>query len=294
MLQIYDTLHGSIQNNHSFIINTMPEASHIYKSMMYLKKTIPEGSNIRTTMLYLYIMKLVIDLGNTLRKLAFFKGDEMKEFFSFEELDLDKLERMLDEVPVSASILSSVINYPERLTDILAARSFFIKLSSSTSLPVKLNYDTTETLGKDRMAAAVAGSHLYPDHNVLVITAGTCITYDVVSSDKEYLGGAIAPGIDMRFRALNTFTDHLPLIEKSGESALTGKSTTGSIVSGVQVGAVAEIDGMIKRFRHEYGDLITILSGGDAKYFDKKLKNNIFAVPNIVLTGLNIILDFNV
>lgn len=239
-------------------------------------------------------MKLVIDLGNTLRKLAFFQGDEMKEFFSFEELDLDKLERMLDEVPVSASILSSVINYPERLTDILAARSFFIKLSSSTSLPVKLNYDTPETLGKDRMAAAVAGSHLYPGHNVLVITAGTCITYDVVSSDKEYLGGAIAPGIDMRFRALNTFTDHLPLIEKSGESALTGKSTGGSIISGVQVGAVAEIDGMIKRFRHEYGDLITILSGGDAKYFDKKLKNNIFAVPNIVLTGLNIILDFNV
>ena len=218
----------------------------------------------------------------------------MMDYYSKEDLGLDELERMLDEVPVKASILSSVINYPERLTDILAARSTFIRLTSDTRLPIRLNYETPETLGKDRIATAVAGSHLYPGRNVLIITAGTCITYNVVSPDKIYLGGAIAPGIDMRFRALNTFTDHLPLIEKSGESTLTGRSTAGSIISGVQQGVLAEMDGLINRYRKEYEDLIVILSGGDAKYFDKRLKNNIFAVPNIVLTGLNIILDFNV
>ena len=239
-------------------------------------------------------MKLIIDLGNTLKKFAFFKKDELMDLYSREDFGLDELERKLDEVPVKASILSSVINYPERLTDILVARSKFIKLSNSTPLPIKLNYETPETLGKDRIAASVAGSHLHPGHNVLIITAGTCITYDIVSPDKKYLGGSIAPGIDMRFRALNTFTDHLPLIEKSGESTLMGKSTAGSIISGVQQGVLAEMDGLIDRYRKEFVDLIVILSGGDAKYFDKKLKNNIFAVPNIVLTGLNIILDFNV
>jgi len=239
-------------------------------------------------------MKLVIDLGNTLKKFAFFQKDEMKDYYSREDFGLDELERMLDEVPVKASILSSVINYPERLSDILAARSKFIKLSSNTLLPIRLNYETPETLGKDRIAAAVAGSHLYPGHSVLIVTAGTCITYDIISPDKIYLGGAIAPGIDMRFRALNTFTDHLPLLEKSGENTLTGKSTAGSIISGVQQGVLAEMDGLIDRYGKEYEDLVVILSGGDAKYFDKKLKNNIFAVPNIVLTGLNIILDFNV
>ena len=239
-------------------------------------------------------MKLIIDLGNTLKKFAFFQKDEMKDYYSREDFGLDELERMLDEVPVKASILSSVINYPERLTDILAARSTFIKLSNNTPLPIRLDYDTPETLGKDRIAAATGGSHLYPMRNVLIITAGTCITYDVVSPEKIYLGGAIAPGIDMRFRALNTFTDHLPLIEKSGENTLTGRSTAGSIISGVQQGVLAEMDGLIDRYRKEYEDLAVILSGGDAKYFDKKLKNNIFAVPNIVLVGLNIILDFNV
>jgi type III pantothenate kinase len=239
-------------------------------------------------------MKLVIDLGNTLKKFAFFEKDRMMELFTFGELDLDELERMLEATPVRASILSSVINYPERLSDILSAHSCFIKFRNDTSLPIRVMYETPLTLGRDRLAAAVAGSHLYPGRNVLVVTAGTCTTYDIVTAGKEYLGGAIAPGLGMRFRALNTFTDHLPLIEKSDEAPLTGRSTRGSVLSGVQQGALAEMDGMIDRYREEHEDLTIILSGGDANYFDKKLKNNIFAVPNIVLTGLNIILDFNV
>lgn len=239
-------------------------------------------------------MKLVIDLGNTLKKFAFFEKDGMKELLVSEGLDLDELERMLGKRPVEASILSSVINYPERLSDILSAHSHYVKFTHETPIPIRVMYETPQTLGKDRLAAAVAGAHLYPGRNVLVITAGTCITYDIVTASKEYLGGAISPGLDMRFRALNTFTDHLPLLERSDEAPLTGRSTRGSILSGAQQGAVAEMDGMIARYREEHEDLTIILSGGDVNYFDKKLKNNIFAVPNIVLTGLNIILDFNV
>ncbi|MEA3477698.1 MAG: type III pantothenate kinase [Bacteroidota bacterium] len=239
-------------------------------------------------------MKLIIDLGNTLKKFAFFQRGEMKDLYAWKDFDLDELEKLLDKTPVSASILSSVIDYPDALTKLLSSQSRFIELSANTPLPIRVNYDSPETLGKDRIAAAVAGSHLSAGNNVLVVNAGTCITYDIVSAKKIYLGGAISPGIDIRYRALNTFTEHLPLIEKSGDITLTGRSTKGSIESGVQAGVIAEVEGMIDRYRQDYEDLTIILSGGDAKYFDKKLKNNIFAVPNIVLTGLNIILDFNV
>ena len=239
-------------------------------------------------------MKLIIDLGNSLKKFAFFEKGEMKNLYAFEEFDLRELERMLEETPVKSSILCSVISYPETMTDILSARSKFIKLTSQTPLPIKVGYETPDTLGKDRLAAAVAGASLYPERNVLIVNAGTCITYDVVTAAGEYLGGAISPGLNMRYHGLNTFTDHLPLLEKARQTPITGRSTYESIRSGVQMGTLSEMDGMIDRYREKYEDLTMILSGGDADYFDKKLKNNIFAVPNIVLTGLNAILDFNV
>ena len=239
-------------------------------------------------------MKLIIDLGNTLKKFAFFEKEEMKNLYAFEEFDLRELDRMLEETPVKASILCSVINYPDAMIDILSARSRFMKLTSQTPLPIRVSYETPDTLGKDRLAAAVAGASLYPERNVLIIIAGTCITYDIVTAKKEYPGGAISPGLNMRYHGLNTFTDHLPLLEKAVHTPVTGRSTHESIRSGVQLGALSEMDGMIDRYREEYEDLTIILSGGDADYFDKRLKNNIFAVPNIVLTGLNAILDFNV
>ena len=166
-------------------------------------------------------------------------------------------------------------------------------LTAGSSLPVTLDYDTPETLGADRVAGVVAASHLYPAQNVLLIEAGTCITYDLVDAGRVYRGGSISPGMNMRFRALNTFTGKLPLIEASGEAALTGKTTAASIQSGVINGMIAEMEGIIMRYERIYENLTVVASGGYLDYFDKILKNNIFAVPNIVVKGLNIILEFN-
>jgi type III pantothenate kinase len=154
-------------------------------------------------------------------------------------------------------------------------------------------YDSPETLGKDRLAAAVAGNHLFPNQNVLVIDAGTCIKYDFINAQAEYLGGAISPGLQMRFNALHIFTEKLPLIELTVFKTLIGKNTTDSLLSGVINGTLSEIDGIIDQYREIYPEIQIVLSGGDAEYLVGKLKKGIFAVSNIVLQGLKIILDYN-
>jgi type III pantothenate kinase len=152
---------------------------------------------------------------------------------------------------------------------------------------------TSETLGADRLAAAVAAHSLMPSDNVLLINAGTAITYDVVTADGVHLGGAISPGIIIRYKALHTFTGRLPLLDEITDSPLIGQTTVGSILSGVLNGTLSEVDGMIERYGQLYSGMKTILSGGDNNYFDKRLKNKTFAIPNLVLTGLNITLDYN-
>jgi type III pantothenate kinase len=239
-------------------------------------------------------MKLVIDFGNTLKKIAIFDKNIMVDLAIFQDLSLNDLINFLGKYQqVDTSILSSVIQYPEEIKNYLNNKTCFIELTGQTPLPITIKYNTPDTLGRDRIAAAVAGCFLYPDKNVLVINAGTCITYDLITTGKEYLGGSISPGINLRYKALHNFTGMLPLIEKTDDPHLIGQSTKDSIVSGVQLGALAEMEDFINQYRKIYGDLTIILSGGDANYFDKKLKNNIFAVPNIVLSGLKIILDFN-
>ena len=134
---------------------------------------------------------------------------------------------------------------------------------------------------------------MFPGKNALLIETGTCITYDFIDSDGLYHGGGISPGIRLRFKALHTFTDKLPLIEPEKDPALIGDTTENAILSGVINGVKAEVSGLISSYESNYENLTIILSGGDLVYFDKNLKNNIFAVPNIVLKGLNIILEFN-
>ena len=139
----------------------------------------------------------------------------------------------------------------------------------------------------------VAASELYPANDVLVIDAGTAITFDFINHKNEYKGGSITAGISLRFKALHTFTGRLPLIEADLPQFLTGRTTQESILSGVINGTCAEIEGMIQKYRQLYPDLVTLITGGDMFYFEKKMKNNIFAVPNLVLYGLNLILDYN-
>ena len=161
-------------------------------------------------------------------------------------------------------------------------------------LPILNMYETKDSLGKDRLAAAVAGSAEFPGENVLIINAGSALTFDFVNDRGEYLGGSISPGMMMRFNALHTFTDKLPLLSYQETVSLVGTNTRESIVSGVINGIVAEIEGVSLQYQEFYPGLKIILSGGDLNYFDKRLKISIFAFPNIVIHGLQQILSFNV
>jgi type III pantothenate kinase len=138
-----------------------------------------------------------------------------------------------------------------------------------------------------------AASKLYPSQNVLVIDAGTCITFDIINSENEYLGGAISPGLQMRYQAMNTFTENLPLLEPEEDVDLVGNTTIKSMQSGVIFGITSEIDGVISMYNSQFKDLTIILTGGDSQFLCKRLKNSIFANSNFLLQGLNYILEFN-
>jgi len=238
---------------------------------------------------------LILDFGNTNKKLAVFKNHRLVNLQQFPDISLPVISKFIGRYPaIGHCILSSVIAHPPSIIRFLASRFKFTELDENTPVPLKNRYRSKNTLGKDRLAAAVAGSHLFPGNNVLVINAGTCITYDFVNSRNEYLGGAISPGIQMRLRAMHTFTGKLPLISLRNKEIRIGRDTEGSILSGALMGATAEIEGIVGRYMNKYPDLTVVLSGGDQKYFDKRLKISIFARPNIVLYGLQQILEFNV
>ena len=241
-------------------------------------------------------MQLIIDIGNSYAKIAVFDGAEIIEMKVSEDIGTGQIEDILSShSKIKSSILSDVRGQSQDISKLLAQRLIFIDLNHSTPVPFTNHYHTPETLGKDRMAGASAALSMFPQQNVLVIDAGTCITYDIVNSKGEYLGGAISPGITMRYKALHDFTGKLPLVKTSDENIpeLVGNSTNNSIYAGVQKAVLLEVDAMINEFHSRFPGLKVILSGGDYFYFDKNLKSNIFAAPNIVLLGLKEILDFN-
>ena len=241
-------------------------------------------------------MRLIIDIGNTLAKVALFEDSDPLVVTYLPLLTVEALELVLSNSGLArpdCAILSSVRHFDDVIIDYLKANFRLLLLSADTSLPIKNLYGSPDTLGYDRIAAAVAAAALFPERNVLIINAGTAITYDLVTNRAEYLGGAISPGLTMRLMALHSFTQKLPLVELKDETSIVGRTTEESILSGVVNAARAEIDGMIEKFNNHYDQLAVILSGGDIKYFDKSLKNSIFAIPNIVISGLNQLLAFN-
>jgi len=245
---------------------------------------------------YLCSMKnLVIDLGNTNKKLAIFESGELVTVKQFPAVDMKSFRQFIkSHAGIDHCILSSVTGYSHELQRFLSGSFHFIELDENTPLPIKNSYKSKKTLGKDRLAGAVAAAIRFPRKNLLVINTGTCITYDFINHSKTYLGGAISPGIEMRFKALHNFTAKLPLVPFRDTIILNGKSTEESILSGVLNGTTAEIEGIAARYQQKYPDLVILLSGGDHKYFVKRLKISIFALPNIVIHGLQQILVFNV
>ncbi|NOR86607.1 MAG: type III pantothenate kinase [Bacteroidales bacterium] len=238
--------------------------------------------------------RLVLDFGNTLRKIAVFRGSEQLELRATKDDVIGIIEGFKQLYPnLDSAILSSVVKIDIHLMAYLKINFHFIYFDHLTRIPIKNNYQTLETLGRDRLAAAVGAVLIFPQKNVLVIDAGSSITYEIVTKDGEYIGGAISLGIKMRAKALEYFTDQLPLVDTPVEAQLIGNDTLTSLQSGIINGANAEIHGMIQSFSESFKNLKIILTGGDAKYFEKSLKNNIFASENLVLMGLNYILDYN-
>lgn len=238
-------------------------------------------------------MNLILDFGNTKAKLAVFKSEEIIHFESIEGIQLSHLKSVLQNFPeIHHAILSSVIYEDELLIRFLKEHTTFTYFQSDTPIPIVNGYKTPKTLGKDRLAAAIGANAQFPNQNVLAIDAGTALKFDFVNAENKYLGGAISPGIYLRFKALYNETDKLPLIGYQEIDYLIGSSTEESILSGVVQGITAETDGIIDRYKVLYPEIKIILTGGEAVFFEKNLKNGIFADSNLVLKGLNIILEY--
>ena len=239
-------------------------------------------------------MNLVIDIGNTLQKVAVFsENDEIIRLFSRKQLDIPFFEHLFEEYDLRQAIVSSVGKDNETVMEWLEAHTRLVRFTSDCQLPITLKYATSETLGTDRIANAVGANALYPGCNVLSIMAGTCLVADFVNADGEYLGGSIAPGLRMRFQALEKFTAKLPLVEPEEIDFLIGDTTQKSILSGVINGMSAEIEGIIDRYVQTYEPLHIIFSGGDASLLQNSIKKRIFAAQNPILFGLLKILKLN-
>ncbi|MCP4443246.1 MAG: type III pantothenate kinase [Aureispira sp.] len=241
-------------------------------------------------------MRLCIDIGNTRVKLALFsKKGKLKKLLLEKEVTIRRLEKVLKKYRVKHAILSSVRKENKRIQKFLTEQlDTFVVLDSKTNIPVVNLYQTPDTLGRDRIAAIVGAWARYPNENVLVMDAGTCITYDFVTNTGRYLGGSILPGIEMRLHALPLLTANLPLVKIGPLSSFIGDSTETSIRTGVQCGVLFETAGFILEYQERFKQIRVVITGGDTSFFESQLKNEIFAEPNLVLIGLNQILEYNV
>lgn len=237
-------------------------------------------------------MNLVLDYGNSLAKVGVFDGRALKRSLSFS--DADKLNSFLQNFSAENFILSSVTHEASSILGWVSHIKRKFVLSPALPLPIQNLYVTPQTLGVDRIAGACGAHQKFPGQHCLVIDSGTCITYDFLDKEGNYHGGGISPGLKMRFQAMNTFTAKLPLADIIDDPPLIGNTTETCLQSGAVNGMVEEINGIIMRYRQEFEGLHVILCGGDARFFENKLKAPIFALPELVLSGLNSILIYNV
>ncbi|MFD2513952.1 type III pantothenate kinase [Pontibacter locisalis] len=236
---------------------------------------------------------VAIDIGNTGTKYGIFERGALIRQGYFE--GRDQLPQELQDQTFDNAVVASVADSTRNILTGLTVSGSILELSAQTALPVSNNYSTPQTLGADRIAGAVGANYFFPQRNCLIFDAGTCITHDFIDNRGVYHGGGIAPGLNMKFSALHTFTKRLPLVHRTEKEApLTGQSTEESILSGVLTGTVAELNGFIQAYTEKAADLVVILCGGDAGFFESKLKGRIFVIPELVLIGLHRILAHNV
>jgi type III pantothenate kinase len=241
-------------------------------------------------------MNLIIDVGNTFVKLAVFKKNTIQIKKTCLKKDFLKTFLLLEEAysTIKYVIFSSVGSFKkEELLAIKKSYSIFI-LTSETKVPFINKYTSPKTLGTDRIALTSAAAVKYPNKNVLIIDAGSCITYDFINNKNQYLGGAISPGLKMRYKAVHSYTENLPLLDAIIPDTNIGDSTELSIHIGVVNGLLNEINEFISTYNRKYEDLTVILTGGDTDFLRDSLKNDIFANSNFLLEGLNYILEHNI
>ncbi len=241
-------------------------------------------------------MNLVIDVGNTLVKWGVFESGKsiFKRVFGKDDF-LKELAAVSATYPsIQQTIVSSVGKLSEEQVEQLMQQFEVITLDQQTAIPFTNRYSTPETLGVDRIALVSAAAKEFPDKNVLIIDAGTAITYDFLSASNEFLGGAISPGVSMRYKSLHNYTAKLPLLEANFPKSWIGDSTTESLHSGVLNGILFEMDGFIEAYKNKFDNLTVILTGGDAHFLRDRIKNDIFANSNFLLEGLNHILEYNI
>ncbi len=238
---------------------------------------------------------LCIDWGNTLVKAGLFEKGQLTATFSFPAHDAHmRLVDLIDEHKPVYAVISSVSSKSAEVEDILATKvKKMIRMTDNTPLPI-MNAYSSDNVGADRLAMAVGAHHANPGKNNLVVCLGTCITYNFVQNTRTFRGGAISPGLHMRLKAMHEFTDKLPEVSLDGETLLLGYDTETCMRSGAVFGIMSEIDGMVNEFASKYPHFNAVLTGGDMTYFEGKLKCEIFADPDIILKGLNIILKHNV
>ena len=231
-------------------------------------------------------LTICFDFGNTRLKYAIFEGKELLLESTLEDDSPGNLASVLNRFHPQKSILSSVINHNPEIERLLAERSVFHNLSSQSKLPFTTAVRKPATIGADRLALLAAAVDLFPGKNNLVIGLGTCITYNFINKNHEFMGGGISPGMEMRFRSLNTFTAKLPLVKEEWNFPLIGYDTATNILSGVILGMAKEIDGFIDAYSERYGNFNVLLTGGNSTYFVPHLKKQIFADPNLIFKGL--------
>ena len=239
-------------------------------------------------------MNLIIDIGNTSAKLAVFEKGDMKDMLRCSNRSLQGVETFCSRYPIQKGIISSVVSLTDEISHTIHALPFpIMEFTYQTPIPIKNLYKTPETLGMDRLAAVIAVQAMKPSCPILVIDAGTCITYDFIDEFGNYQGGNISPGVDMRFNALHHFTSKLPKVSPEGETPHYGQTTETAIRAGVMRGIEFEIEGYIRQLQKKYPPLFVFLTGGNGFSFDTNLKSTIFADGLLVLKGLNRILEYN-
>lgn len=231
---------------------------------------------------------LVVDAGNTRIKAAIFNDEEIIEIHHFANTELQQLKSFLIDTRYHGAILSSVRSAKETQWMLqLMPNALLFRIQAK--LPIQLDYETPETLGADRLANAIAAFHI-AQGNCVIIDVGTCIKFDFVAENGRYQGGSISPGIQLRYKSMNSFTAALPLINITSPAKLIGKTTVECMHSGVIGGIQAEINQFILNYSAVYQGLSIYVTGGDAQHFDFESKNSIFVNENLTLLGLYITL----